>query len=139
MTETHGQATRITDEAAAHIVSDEVTFFGRSFSVPGGIYTVVFGALAILTLLEVVVAEVMGAMVRNAAENEIGVWAANEGIQLARIGILVALAFAKAALVIAFYMHLRTDSRIFLVVLLVPFGVTLLSMLFLVGASFTGY
>jgi cytochrome c oxidase subunit 4 len=95
-----------------HVPSDTVELFGRTITVMGGIYTVVFGALAVLTLIEVLLGSLAGD------------W---------RIPILVAIAVCKAALVVLFYMHLRSDSRIFAIVLAIPLGIALVSMIFLLG------
>lgn len=93
-------------------------------TVPGGIYTVIFGGLALLTLLEVMLAELLP----------------TEGfISGLKIVALLAIAIAKAALVVWFYMHLRTDSRLLLVVLILPLLIVLLSMLYLLGVPTTGY
>ncbi len=90
--------------------NDELTLFGQTMP----IYTWVLIALGVLTLIEV--------LIGNNSET-LGVFG--------RVSLLV-LAFAKAALVVLFYMHLRTDSRIFAVVLLLPLIVSVLSVLFLV-------
>jgi caa(3)-type oxidase subunit IV len=97
-----------------HHHSDTFTIplLGAQMTLPGGIYTFVFGVLAILTVIEVAAAELMpdGALT---------------------IIILLAAAIAKALLVVTFYMHLANDNRIFRVVLLLPLIVVLLSVLFL--------
>ncbi len=84
------------------------------------VYTAVFGALAILTVLEVIVAEIF----------------ADPAI---RITLLLGMAVVKAGLVMYFYMHLREDSRIFAAAILIPIGVALLSVLFLLAVPATGY
>ena len=105
-------------DAADHH-SDTVHIMGRSITVPGGIYTVVFGALGIATVLEVLLA----------------------GLPRGFLTIPVMLSFAlvKAILVVMYYMHLRSDSRIFTAVLLLPVVVALASMLFLLAVPMTGY
>lgn len=106
----------------AHVqYSDEVALpFVGTISVYGGIYTVVFGALAIFTLLEVMIAEILpGGFVRT--------------VGLLGIGVV------KAILVILFYMHLRNDNRILIVVLLLPLLITLLSFFYLLAVPPTGY
>jgi caa(3)-type oxidase subunit IV len=52
---------------------------------------------------------------------------------------MLSLAFVKAVLVVMYYMHLRTDSRIFTIVLLLPVMVTLLATLYLIAVPVTGY
>ena len=90
--------------------SDTVNLMGYEITVPGGIYTVVFAALGILTLIEVLI---------------------GSGDSSGLVVVLLAIAAAKAALVVLFYMHLRTDSRIFALVLLLPLAITLISVLYL--------
>lgn len=91
-----------------------VPLLGMQMTLPGGIYTFVFGMLAILTVLEVLMAELLpdGALT---------------------IALLLIAAIAKALLVVTFYMHLASDNRIFRVVLLLPLVVVLLSVLYLLG------
>ncbi len=99
-----------------HHHSDTFTIplLGSQMTLPGGIYTFVFGVLALLTVLEVMVAELLpdGALA---------------------IALLIIAAIAKALLVVTFYMHLANDNRIFRVVLLLPLVVVLLSVLYLLG------
>ncbi len=84
-----------------HHDSDTVAILGQQFTIYGGIYTVVFIGLAILTGIEIAAGSIKAS------------WT---------IPLLLVLALAKAALVVLYYMHLRTDSRIFSLVLLVPLG-----------------
>ncbi len=98
--------------------SDTVVLLGRTITVYGGIYTVVFGALAVMTLVEVVLGSISGN------------WT---------IPLLLVLAGSKATLVVLYYMHLKTDSRIFAYTLLVPLAIALLSVLYLMGVPPTGY
>lgn len=96
-------------EHAAHAEHAETTvLFGRELPFP--LYTVVFLGLGILTIIEVLVAEVF-----------------SSGI---KIPILLGLAAVKAYLVVYYYMHLKTDSRMFAIALIVPLVVALVSMLF---------
>jgi caa(3)-type oxidase subunit IV len=71
----------------------------------------VFISLGVLTILEVLSSEVFS--------------------ERLRVPILLSLALVKAFLVIYFYMHLKSDSRIFALVLLIPVLIALLSALFL--------
>jgi cytochrome c oxidase subunit 4 len=103
----------------AAFLSDTTTVFGRTVTVPGGIYTVVFVFLAVATVLEVLLAELPS------------------GILL--IPILLAISVVKAGLVVAYYMHLRVDPRIFAYILLVPLALALLATLYLVAVPSTGY
>ena len=89
--------------------SDQSVFLGRTFPYP--IYTVIFGALAALTVFEILISGI-----------------SVEGL---RIPILLAVAVVKALLVIYYYMHLRTDSRIFAVTLIIPAMVALAAMFYL--------
>ena len=50
----------VDDHAHAH--SNTVAILGREITIEGGIYTVIFGALAILTLIEVLIAEFFNSM-----------------------------------------------------------------------------
>jgi caa(3)-type oxidase subunit IV len=69
--------------------------------IPPRTYVIVFGWLALLTLMEVVVAAI----------------ALPAGIQ---ISALVIIAVIKAALVILYYMHLRYDSFWYWIFLIIP-------------------
>lgn len=105
-------------EALAHPEEHEKTvFFGREFPYP--IYTVIFGALALLTVIELIVSNIQA--------------------EVLRIPVLIALALAKAAMVVMYYMHLRTDSRIFTVVLMIPVGIALVALVYLAFVPPTGY
>lgn len=106
-----------------HAHSDVVTlpYFG-TFEVPGGIYTVVFVALALLTVIEVLAAETFP----------------DTGVLLTfQIAILMLAAVAKSVLVVVFYMHLRTDNRLFRLVLALPLLVVLVSLLYLLTVPTT--
>lgn len=104
-----------TDEVAIPIIG--------TVTLPGGVYTAVFIALGMFTLLEVLTAELF----------------ATSGI---KIVLLMGMAVAKAFLVIWFYMHLNRDARsnpLLYVVLLLPLTVTMLSIFYLLGVpSFGG-
>lgn len=103
---------------AAHSDVVVLPYFGER-TMPGGIYTAVFIGLAILTVAEVLIAEIFG-------------------YGFFRIFLLLAIALGKSALVVMYYMHLKDDSKVFLAVLLVPLLVTLLSVLFLLGVPIGG-
>ncbi len=107
------------DDLHASFLSDTTTIMGRTITVPGGIYTVVFGFLAAATVLEVLI----GAL--------------PSGFLL--IPLLLAIAVIKAALVVAYYMHLRVDPRIFVYILLVPMALALVATLYLIAVPSTGY
>lgn len=98
-------------EAAEHGDTTEVKILGREIVLPVPIYTAVFGVLAVITLVEVLMAELI----------------AND----AKVPFLVILSLCKAALVVWFYMHLNRDSRLFLLTLLLPLIVGLISAFYL--------
>ncbi len=98
---------------------DTVLVLGREVTVPGGIYTVVFGALAVFTLIEVLLAEMPRGFLT--------------------IPLMLSLAFVKGLLVVAYYMHLREDSRLFTIALVIPALVMAASVLFLLTVPITGY
>jgi caa(3)-type oxidase subunit IV len=88
-------------------------------TLPGGIYTFIFGVLAALTVIEVLLSFV--------------------NLVAVRAPLLLVIAFAKAILVIAFYMHLTRDNWLFRFVLGVPFIVTLISVMYLLGLPTNNY
>ncbi len=92
--------------------SDTVDLFGTQVKVPGGLYTVVFAVLAVVTALEVLIAE-------SGMPNSIA------------FPLLAALSLGKAVLVVLYYMHLREDSRIFVWAFGLPLGMASLIILFL--------
>ena len=106
--------------------SDTVVILGREITVNGGIYTVVFGALAVLTLIEVLLAELLGG--------------SDAGAVIAlKAFLLLGIAIIKSALVVWFYMHLREENRILAVVLLLPLLIAALSVMFVLAVPPTGY
>lgn len=117
----HASASEASLHADAHagMLSDTTTILGRTVTVPGGIYTVVFGFLAVATVAEVL----LGGL--------------PSGILL--IPLLLAIATIKAGLVVAYYMHLRVDSRLFLYILLVPLVLALLATLYLIAVPPVAY
>lgn len=106
-------------ESAHTAHSDTVLILGRSITVPGGIYSVVFGALAALTVFEVLVAEL--------TDGGIGTI------------ILVAASILKAVLVVYFYMHLNRDNKVFALALLIPLFMVLVATFFLVAVPSGAY
>ena len=97
--------------------TDVTVFRGKTYQIP--LYTSVFLVLGVLTIIEVLVAEIFTADAITVPVN-------------------LGLAATKAFLVVYYYMHLNTDSRVFRWTLLVPVGVGLLSALFLLAIP-TGY
>lgn len=89
-----------------------VPLLNREMSLPGGIYTFIFGVLAVLTLIEVGLTFI--------PENPV------------IVGILIVLSLLKAYLVVMFYMHLREDNPLFRVVLVLPLLVVIISILYLI-------
>lgn len=100
-----------TAEAAEHGDTTEVKILGREIVLPVPIYTAVFGVLAVITLVEVLLAEIIASDVK--------------------VPFLVILSLCKAALVVWFYMHLNRDSRLFLLTLTLPLIVGLISAIYL--------
>ncbi|MCU0465909.1 MAG: cytochrome C oxidase subunit IV family protein [Anaerolineae bacterium] len=97
------------DDAHAEVMAETTTLLGRTLPFP--LYTVIFGILGILTVAEIVIAELFSSWVK--------------------IVVLLAFAIAKAALVVIYYMHLKTDSKIFTLVLLLPVFIVTISLMFL--------
>jgi len=114
-----------------HAHSDTVVVLGREITVNGGIYTVVFGALGILTILEVLFAEVLNSMIAGAPDA--GFLAAIKSF------VLLGLAIVKSSLVIWFYMHLKDDNKILAVVFILPLLIAALSVMFVLSIPPTGY
>lgn len=106
-------------DAHAEALAETTTMFGRTFPYP--LYTVIFGILGVLTVSEILIAEIFSSWVKTL--------------------VLLAFAFAKAALVVMYYMHLKTDSKIFTYVLLLPVAIVTISLLFLLivpyGAAYS--
>lgn len=91
-------------------------------TVPGGIYTVVFIGLGVLTLIEIFIAEVFKGDPGN----------------LIKIVGLLGIAFVKSLLVVMFYMHLRQDNRLFRLVLALPMLIVILCLLYLLAVPTGG-
>jgi cytochrome c oxidase subunit 4 len=96
-------------DAHAEALAETSTIFGRTFPYP--LYTVIFGALAVLTAGEIIIAEIFTSWFKIVA--------------------LLVIAIIKAALVVIYYMHLKSDSRIFTLVLLLPVFIVTISLMFL--------
>jgi len=92
-------------------------FLGRTFPYP--IYTVIFGVLAAATVIEILISGI--------------------AVEALRVPLLLGLAIIKALLVIYYYMHLRTDSRIFAVTLIIPTVVAFVAMMYLLFVPTQGY
>lgn len=123
-------AEQTTIETTEHTADDHhsdtviLPVIGTEITVYGGIYTVVFGVLGVLTVLEVIIAEILKG---------------NESAATLKVLMLLSIGLAKAALVVLYYMHLKDDSRIFALVLLMPLFITLLSSLYLLFVPTQGY
>lgn len=91
--------------------SDTVNVMGNKVTVPGGLYTVVFIVLAVVTIVELLLAE---------AGLPAGV----------SIPILSALSIGKAVMVVLYYMHLLEDSRIFAYAFGIPLAMASLIVVF---------
>lgn len=101
----------VEDAHASHAHGETTVFMGKEYPIP--IYTSVFLALGVLTIVEVLIAEIISGDIK--------------------IPFMIAIALVKATLVVMFYMHLNTDSRIFALTLAVPLVIALLGTLFLLG------
>lgn len=95
---------------ADHHHGDVTVFRGKTYDIP--IYTSVFLGLGMLTIIEVLIAEIITTDVLS-------------------IPLLLGIAVVKAGLVVYYYMHLNTDSRVFALTLIIPVLIGLLSALFL--------
>ncbi len=99
-----------------HFVDDTTVFMGRTINQP--VYTVVFIALAVVTIVEVALSGLPRGFLT--------------------IPLMLGLALVKAGLVVWFYMHLNKDNRIFILTLMVPFIMMILATGFLMIVP-TGY
>ncbi|GAB4346025.1 MAG: hypothetical protein Kow00117_23280 [Phototrophicales bacterium] len=100
---------------------ETTTVFGRTLPFP--LYTAVFFALGALTLTEVIIAEVL----KEASS-----------LETIKIIILTGIASVKAFLVVSIYMHLKDDSRAYLVAFLTPVIMAIVAILFLLSVPATG-
>ena len=112
--------------------SNSVHLLGREITVEGGVYTVVFGALAVLTVIEVLGAEFLNGAIHDAPE-------AAATLQAIKAVLLLGIAIIKSSLVIWFYMHLKTESRLIAIVILLPLLIAGLSIMFLLAIPPGGY
>lgn len=112
--------------------SNTVTLFGRDITVEGGVYTVVFGGLAVLTVIEVLCAELLKSAIHDLPS-------AAASLTAVKATLLLAIAIVKSCLVIWFYMHLKDEKRILAVVLLLPLLIAALSVMFVLAVPPTGY
>lgn len=110
---THTPESHVADAQGHH---DHFSFMGRTFDFP--VYTGVFLLLGLLTIIEVSLSRV--------ERGGLTIWLDLVGI------VMVAIAIAKAGLVVWFYMHLNKDTRIFLACLIIPMILVTVSALFLI-------
>lgn len=109
-------------DAAAHDGHEDTLLptsklFGIELPVP--LYTAVFGLLAILTIIEVIIAEL--------PDGGLGV------------ALLITISSIKACLVVWYYMHLRSDNKLYALALIIPFFLGLVATFFLIAVPMTGY
>lgn len=122
-------------EATAHEGGhhgNTVRLLGREITVEGGVYTVVFGGLAILTVIEVLSAEFLKGAIHDAPD-------AAATLQAIKAILLLGIAIIKSSLVIWFYMHLRDEKPLLAVVLLLPLLIAGLSIMYLLAIPPGGY
>ncbi len=112
--------------------SNTVRLLGREITVEGGVYTVVFVGLAILTVIEVLSAEYLKGAIHDAPS-------AAATLQAIKAVLLLGIAIIKAGLVIWFYMHLRDEKPLLAVVLLLPLLIATLSIMYLLAIPPGGY
>ncbi len=112
--------------------SNTARVLGREITVEGGIYTVVFGALALLTVIEVVSAEFLKGAIHDAPSAAVT-------LQAIKAIILLGIAIIKSCLVIWFYMHLREEKPLIAIVILLPLLIAALSIMYLLAIPPGGY
>ena len=117
---------------AAHHHSNTVRLLGRDITVEGGVYTVVFAGLAILTVIEVLSAELLKGAIHDLPDAAVA-------LQAIKAILLLGIAIIKSSLVIWFYMHLKDERRILAVVLLLPLLIAALSVMFVLAVPPSGY
>jgi len=107
------------EEELPHVVPPYTILFGRRIETD--VYNVIFGILAGITLAEVAIAAIFDASF------------------ILRTPLLVGLSISKALMVVAFYMHLREDSRVFAAAIIIPALISLVCTLFLLGVPYSSY
>jgi cytochrome c oxidase subunit 4 len=128
MTDMHTTADHAHDAAHDHAATDShdahedtllptSRFLGIDLPVP--LYTAVFGALAMLTIIEVILAELPEFFLT--------------------VPLLVFLSICKAILVVWYYMHLRTDNKLYALALLIPLFIGIVGTLFLLAVPLFSY
>ncbi|MDZ4768170.1 MAG: cytochrome C oxidase subunit IV family protein [Chloroflexota bacterium] len=104
-------------DAAAPHNHDVTVIMGRTLPFP--VYTVVFGILAAITIVEVIISELPEGTIGNI--------------------LLIVLSLIKAVLVVAFYMHLREESPLYTAILVVPVVLVVIATLFLTSVPLGNY
>ncbi len=112
--------------------SNTVHLLGREITVEGGVYTVVFGGLAVLTVIEVLSAEFLKGAIHDAPD-------AAATLQAIKAILLLGIAIIKSTLVIWFYMHLKSEKPLIAIVILLPLLIAGLSIMFLLAIPPGGY
>lgn len=112
--------------------SNTVRLLGREITVEGGVYTVVFGGLAVLTVIEVLSAEFLKGAIHDAPD-------AAAALQAIKAILLLGIAIIKSSLVIWFYMHLKSEKPLIAVVILLPLLIAGLSIMYLLAIPPSGY
>ncbi len=120
----------MTHEGEHH--SNTVHLLGREITVEGGVYTVVFGGLAVLTVIEVLSAEFLKGAIHDAPD-------AAAALQAIKAILLLGIAIIKSSLVIWFYMHLKSEKPLIAVVILLPLLIAGLSIMYLLAIPPSGY
>lgn len=120
----------MTHEGEHH--SNTVHLLGREITVEGGVYTVVFGGLAVLTVIEVLSAEFLKGAIHDASD-------AAAALQAIKAILLLGIAIIKSSLVIWFYMHLKSENKLIVVVILLPLLIAGLSIMYLLAIPPSGY
>jgi caa(3)-type oxidase subunit IV len=115
----HDSHLEATHDAHKETLLPYTDLFGRRINLP--VYTVVFLTLGVVTIIEVAIAEFF--------PREF----------FLTVPLLIVLSLAKAILVVLYYMHLKEDSRIFAVALLLPVFVGFVATFFLLAVPPTGY
>ncbi len=112
--------------------SNTVHLLRREITVEGGIYTVVFAALAVLTVIEVLSAEFLKGAIHD-------IPSAAATLQAIKAIILLGIAIIKSSLVIWFYMHLREEKPLIAIVILLPLLIATQSIMYLLAIPPLGY